>query len=302
MGKIKKTSKKMELSIKTRFFNMFRFIFKIPALEKKLVMLTENHVPNAFVAKLVPNNYQYKPNTVRQAVRNEISLKLDISDYLEHAVYFGYKDEGQKELFKLCKQGDVVIDIGTNIGYVLLNFAKGVGSEGYVYGFEPNPITYTKCLENIRLNKFSNINVSNVGLGDIQTEGEISILHADNRGTAFIAPISSSRNNTKVNIITLDYFVQNHNIQRINIIKIDVEGYELNVLRGAQTTLKKFKPTLFIEMDDNLLRRQNTSPEQLMTFIEGFGYYIMRADTGRIISSSDILKDIHIDIICKISS
>lgn len=290
----------INLSLKTQFINIFRNIFKIHAFENKLVKLTVGQTPDSFVCKLVPNNYQYKPDSIRYAVRNDIKLKLDISDYLEHAIYFGFKDKAQDELFSLCKPGDIIMDIGTNIGYVLLNFARIVGNSGFVFGFEPNPLTYNKCMENISLNDFSNIKVSNIGLGRETREEILIVPYSRNRGEAYIVSTDPPDAGIKVAITTLDRFVKENQIAKIDLIKIDVEGYEFNVLNGAKETLKKYKPKLFIEVDDNLLKRQSILAKELIEFISSFGYSIVKADTGKKVTKDYNFKDVHFDIICRI--
>ncbi|MGC9027531.1 MAG: FkbM family methyltransferase, partial [bacterium] len=79
-----------------------------------------------------------------------------------------------------------------------------------------------------------------------------------------------------------------------------VEGYEFNVLNGATETLKKYKPKLFIEVDDNLLQRQNISAKKLIEFISSFGYSIVKADTGEEITKDYNFINAHFDIICRI--
>ena len=290
----------VNLTLKTQFINVFRNLFKMHAFENKLVKLTAGKPTDSFMCKLVPNNYQYKPNSNRYAFRNGIKFKLDLSDYVEHAIYFAFKDTAQDALFSLCKPGSIIIDIGTNIGYVLLNFARIVGSSGLVFGFEPNPLTYNRCLENISLNDFSNIKVLNTALGDVSREGILIVPYNRNRGEAYISSTKPPDHGIKVAITTLDRFVKENYITKIDLIKIDVEGYEFNVLNGAKETLKKYKPILFIEVDDELLQRQNIFPNKLIEFISSFGYSIVKADTYEEITKDYNFKNVHFDIICRI--
>ncbi len=295
---------KKKLSFKTKFLNFCRIFFKIPVFEKHLAKLTRDKAPSSFVSKLVPNYYQYKPNTIRQVIRNKIKFKLDISDYLEHAAYFGFNYDDQTDLFNLCKEGDVIVDVGTNIGYVLLNFAQRVGKDGFVYGFEPNPFTYAKCVENIKLNDLSNIKVSNIGLGVDQTRGRIIVPYDRNRGAVYIEAMKASEEAKPsadiiyANITSLDRFTQENNINRIDLIKIDVEGFELNVLKGAKETLAKYRPKLFVEIDDTLLQRQNATSREVIKFISNFGYLIKRADTGVVIHDDYDFSNKHFDVKC----
>ena len=288
------------LTFKTRFVNVFRNIFKISLFENILVKLTNGKTPDTFVCKFVPNEYQYKQNSIRHTIRNTIKFELDISDYLEHAIYFGFKDKAQDELFALCKSGAIIIDIGTNIGYVLLNFARIAGNRGVVFGFEPNPITYNKCMKNISLNDFSNIKVFNMALGNESKEKILIVPYSRNMGGAYLTSTNSSDGGTKVAMNMLDSFVMENQISKIDLIKIDVEGFEFNVLNGAKESIKKYKPILFIEIDDNLLQRQGITVKELIEFISTFGYFIVKADTGEEITKDYNFKNVHFDIICQI--
>lgn len=269
-----------------------------------LARLTEDRDPHSFISRLAPNYYQYKPNTIRQIIRNKIKFQLDLSDYIEHATYFGFKYKVHEDLFNLCNEGDVIIDVGTNIGSVLLNFAQRVGSNGFVYGFEPNPFTYDKCLENIKLNNLSNLQVSNIGLGDKRTKAKVIAPYDRNRGGVYIKSINPSddlnQNDDSIyaTITTLDSFIHENNIKRISLIKIDVEGYELNVLKGAQGALAQHRPILFVEIDDALLRRQDASSKELIKFIRNFGYAIIRADTESAIDENYDFSNNHFDVKC----
>jgi hypothetical protein len=78
---------------------------------------------------------------------------------------------------------------------------------------------------------------------------------------------------------TLDNIVAANNIERVDLIKIDIEGYEMHALRGATATLTKFSPKLFIEVGYQRLIDLGTSPNEMLAFLRGFGYSAFRAET-----------------------
>lgn len=122
--------------MKTKFFDFFRAIFRVPFLEKVLRRFVHNKDAHSFISKLVPNNYQYPKNSTREFQYNGVNLKLDIHDYVGHYLYFGFKDAEHQKLMSLVKKDDVVIDIGTNCGTSILQFAKIIGNGGQTFSFE----------------------------------------------------------------------------------------------------------------------------------------------------------------------
>ena len=84
----------------------------------------------------------------------------------------------------------------------------------------------------------------------------------------------------------------------LNLIKIDVEGYELNVLKGASQTLKNLKPKLFIELDNSNLQRQGHSASELIKFLNQFNYTITNANNNKHVNFNDNFDNCHFDIIC----
>ena len=99
-------------------------------------------------------------------------------------------------------------------------------------------------------------------------------------------------------MITLDEYIEQQQIPKIDFIKIDTEGYEMHVLKGAVETLKKFRPLLFVELSDDNLRQQNNTPQELVLFLNGLGYSAKNAETNEIISPQSNLHNCFMDILC----
>lgn len=290
----------MEITAKTKILNVFRSAFKIPALEKALLTVTNNQSTESFFVKLIPNNYQYQPETYRFIKRNGITFKVDLYDYMGWLIYFGLKDEGRLKLYELIKdkKDAVILDVGTNIGETLLNFAR-LAPNGNVHGFEPDPLNHSRCCENLELNSFTNIQLNKVGLGSEKGEYFIKVNTPSNRGGNKISATFIENNTQVVNIITLDQYAESKQLSKIDLIKIDVEGYELNVLKGGKQTLSAFKPVLFIELDDNNLKEQGHSAKELIRFVKQFNYQVHHAETNQLITESADFTNCHYDIICK---
>lgn len=255
--------------------------------------------PNSFIAKLVPNNYQYPKNTIRSFSYKNINLKLDIHDYIGHFIYFGYKDLGHEKLMELIKPNNIIIDVGANYGTTILQFASLIGGNGRVFGFEPDPTNFEICNQNIKLNLFKNILVENLGLGNQQITTSLVVDTDSNRGGNRISNNINNKEAHLINVVKFDDWILQKNISKIDLIKIDVEGYELEVLKGAEQSIKKFKPILFIELDDNNLKLQNSSAKELISFLINLDYNIINSLTDKKVNLSDNFINCHFDIICK---
>jgi FkbM family methyltransferase len=237
-----------------------------------------------------PDCEDYRGTPRRRAARNGIMFDLELWDFVQWTIYFGTEIAEKSALFDLAKPGQVVLDIGTNVGEVLMNFAKRVGPEGRVIGFEPNPETLAKCRHNLSLNSFSNVEVHGVALGDTRGTALLGQPAKFNTGADRIGAAG-----VPVQLTTLDEFAAD--LDRIDLIKIDVEGFDLKVVRGGEQMLKRHRPTLFVELCDSNLREQGDSPAELVHWLETRGFRIRNAVTGEPIASTDDLNGCFRDII-----
>jgi hypothetical protein len=108
----------------------------------------------------------------------------------------------------------------------------------------------------------------------------------------------SSYDKTEVEIDTLDRSMQLFEIPSPSLIKIDVEGYEFKVLQGALETLKKNRPVLFIELDDNNLKEQGGNAKELVEFLLQLRYNILNATNGKTVNEATVFINCHFDILC----
>jgi FkbM family methyltransferase len=148
---------------------------------------------------------------------------------------------------KLVKPGDVVLDIGANIGYYSVILAKAVGVTGKIFAFEPTHWYRTVLERNVEANKLQNITIVPIGLSNSAQILDIDIFHSS--ATLHAAddtekPLSSE----SIRLEPLDTFVAAQNFERIDFIKIDVDGHEPKVLEGAREILSKWRPKILLEV------------------------------------------------------
>lgn len=160
---------------------------------------------------------------------------------LEEALYYcGTYEAGTLWVLQQClRPGDVFIDVGANIGLMSLVAARAVGARGHVYACEPDPGTYAILKQNIEINQLRNLSTFPIALGASAATLALHRTIDRNRGSASLAaPGEAGDGGTLVPVKTLDEFCREHAISNVRMLKIDVEGWELPVLQGAQKLLE----------------------------------------------------------------
>lgn len=276
-------------------------IFRIPVLEKLLVFLLGNF-SSRYLSALATPNYEYPSGTFRKCNRYGINYHLDISDYQNWVLYFNSKADSSFGVLPYVQKGNIILDVGGNIGQTAMMMALGAGESGHVYSFEPFPHTCSLFQNNLLLNPFLQKRVSIIKTAFGAEPGTLK-MYADcetNSGANRILPENMNADKTEtVPVTTIDLFVQEKALPQLDFIKIDVEGFEMEVLKGAGNTLKKFKPRLFIEVDDNNLKNQGSGATQLSEFILSFGYTIYREGTQELFSAAAYKGPLNIFCVCK---
>lgn len=193
---------------------------------------------------------------------------------------FGTYDRDLHEMFeRLLEPGMVTFDVGANLGEMALHMASRVGRTGAVYAFEPVPAVSERLRQNVNRNGLEEI-VRIVAFALSDADGETEIAYADtssnNQGLAsivnFTEPVGSLRATIKT--ITLDHFVREEDIDRIDFIKIDIQGAEARFLDGARETLSRFHPKLFMEFSPADLSEAGLTSRDLARRIESHDYDI----------------------------
>lgn len=164
-----------------------------------------------------------------------------------------------------------IIDIGANVGLYSL-YAKHLPNSHF-YSYEPFKFTYDLLNDNIKLNNITNVQTYNFGISDKKGKNILNVcLSQDGLNTMGANPLRfNDINPIEVEIDTLDNIFYNNNIN-VDFIKIDTEGYEYNILKGGEKTIKKYKPIIQLEFNETNMRQCNIKPEQLLNYINELGY------------------------------
>lgn len=179
-------------------------------------------------------------------------------------IKYGEYSQDEADLFQqICRPGDVVVEVGANIGALTVPIARLVGPGGRVVACEPQPVIFQMLCANLALNSLINVDCYNCGLA--ATAGEIRIPQYDYRKPGNFGGVSltDARTGTPIPLATVDALFR---YDRLRLFKIDVEGMELEVLHGAVGIIARCRPFLYVENDR--LERSET----LIRLIMSLGY------------------------------
>ena len=189
--------------------------------------------------------------------------------------YFGYHEP---EIFRFLDNyicdGMVFLDVGANIGAYSLFAAKRVSPGGKVYAFEPQHETFARLIHNIELNEFDNIIAEHCAVGC--TEGEVEIVKDSDTAKSYVKSFALLEGDNQLErcpVATIDGCLGHGSVERVDYLKIDVEGVEYNVLKGGENFIKKHVPSIIqVELFDDLLCRSGSSVAKVCELLEIFGY------------------------------
>lgn len=157
----------------------------------------------------------------------------------------------------LINLGDLVIDIGANIGLYTLFLSRFVGEQGCVYSIEPVPITFKLLSHNVKKLRLNNVKLFDCGISDKNGSAIMEVPEYISGGENFYqahlvdnATKHTSLRQFEVNLKTLDSLLFN-STKKVNFIKIDTEGYEYQVVKGSKLIISKAKPACLIEVSDD---------------------------------------------------
>ncbi len=190
---------------------------------------------------------------------------------LAHRCWLGsYERDKQEHLARLVRRGDVVYDVGANAGYYTLLASRLAGPTGQVVAFEPVPLNVARLRAHLSLNRVANARVVEAAVSD--EEGAARYATPDCTETGHIADagelVGEDRAALDVRLVTVDARVAAGELPPPDVMKIDVEGAELAVLRGAERVLRERRPRLLVELHTPEMDR--LCPELL----ESLGYRV----------------------------
>lgn len=235
------------------------FFYNYRIFKKQFLDLSKEHILeiNGHKFATIPNDVGISEELLMFQIHEPLSTKL---------------------LTQLLKNGMICLDIGSNIGYYVCLESNAIGNNGKVISIEPSPINFKYLKKNIELQNISNIEIHNFACGN--ENGEIEFLVSDRSNWSRVAtdkfvdvPPDTILQKIKIPMRTVDSFIEEKSLPKLDFIRMDVEGYEVNIVEGMQQTLKKFKPMLQMEIHLFLIGIPKT--KTLLQTIQKHAYEIL---------------------------
>lgn len=236
-------------------------------------------------------------------------IELDLSEHMQRRIFWmGYYNLRLVALLnRVLAPGMVVVDVGANIGEVSLVCANRVGPEGRVIAFEPVDAIAEELRRNIRRNRLESVvQIRKQGLADLagqftmyESYGQsaasdcnrgLGSLHGDPRKDRVLGAVE---------VVTLDAVVEHLKLQRLDLLKVDIEGGELSCLRGGLRTLRRFRPVIVVEVQEQAAMAAGYRGRDILDLLTPLGYCFHRLEEeGKIVRiSAESLGDYQ-DVVC----
>lgn len=205
---------------------------------------------------------------------NGFTYRGDLNDSIDWHVYFfkEYESGYIRFLEKLAQQftDTVFWDIGANVGHHTLFMARSCAK---IYAFEPNPVTYEKLQQKITDNKLSNVETFTFGLGNANETLSFYVPTVNNSGTAsFEDRTGWGHQKITAQVCIGDEVAEELRLQKLDLVKIDVEGFEKDVFEGLQETMKKFRPMIFFELESNTMKKVGSEQGLFSLFPDNYRF------------------------------
>jgi len=212
-------------------------------------------------------------------VEPHIAMLLDPNDLVSREILKtgAWEPASWRAIERHLPDGGTFVDVGAHIGYYTLKAAPVVGPAGHVIAVEPNPDTVRKLRGNVQASQASVVSVQPVACSDAEGSLELFAAPDSNTGETSLSRANASSTGAvvrsyKVRARPLDDIIRDAGVSRVDAVKIDVEGAELLVLKGAQQTLAKYRPTVIVELIDRQLKAMGTNTAEVTELMRAHGY------------------------------
>jgi FkbM family methyltransferase len=209
--------------------------------------------------------------------------RLTWGAHLFKAVAYQYHRPLLPHLKRLVPRNGVVVDVGAHAGQFAKLFSQLV-PKGYVYAFEPGLYALSILKLVVKWRGLRNVRILRLGLSDASGS---ETLHVPLKrhgtmgfGLAHLGgPLGDRQTHAQtIRLTTLDLFVSEHMLHRLDFIKADIEGWEVNMLKGGMESIREFRPVIMIEINEAALARANARPQEIFDLLLPLDYRVFRTD------------------------
>jgi FkbM family methyltransferase len=236
----------------------------------------------------------------RRIRRRGVNYEIDLSEGIDLSlfVFGGFQDHVTNTKYFTLPPDAIVFDVGANIGGIALRFAQSV-PQGRVYVFEPTAYAYQKLLTNLSLNPELAARITPVQafVSDVPAEQRSIVAYSSWKidGTATAAhPLhgGTAQAAESIPVVTIDEFCTKNGLTRLDLIKIDTDGHELQVLHGARRSLEQYCPTIIFEAGLYLIEEKGDRFEQYCDYLSTFGYTLINSANGHRVTRDNYRREI----------
>lgn len=209
----------------------------------------------------------------RSAKVFDADFQLDLTDFIQRQIYLGVFEPHETHIVRAnLRTGMTFLDVGANVGYYTAVAASMVGKSGRVFAFEPSPYAFERLRSMVARSGFSHVTATQCGLSDVP--GKVNLyLGRDSHNHTPTMVAHENSDATTVTVETLDNMSDVLGIGHVDLLKIDVEGYESRVLAGATRLLASGRiRSILCEFNEHWLSRAGSSAQQLEDVVTRAGF------------------------------
>ena len=207
----------------------------------------------------------------REVRRCGFRFLLNPQDFVDRELLYGhvYEAESTNLVKRTVKPGWTVLDCGAHMGYFTLAFSRAVGPSGQVYSFEPCAPTYARLQNHLKMNGVTNVEPIQSAISERSGTAASQELKATNTGKNRIVADEGT-----TPMVSIDEFVAARDLKRLDFFKADVEGFEVRLLRGAEKSIRRFRPIMLVELNPEALSDAGTSASEMLELLKSCGYSV----------------------------
>ena len=196
-------------------------------------------------------------------------MNLDLDQLIDTSIYYmgTFEVESIAAIRRQLSPGACAVDVGANIGFMTMHMADAVGTSGRIIAFEPTTWTSERLRANVALNHMPQVVLERAALGSRNVfHPEVIVPY----GYPLVGDRPVMRDSIQIH--RLDDYLAQHPIDRLDLIKCDTDGWEMDIFEGALATLRRFHPALLFELDPLGLAENGSSAGALIQLLRDAGY------------------------------
>lgn len=215
---------------------------------------------------------------------NGMKIRVACNDYVGRMILRDgfYEPETVSLIQRFLGPGKVFLDVGAHVGQYTLVASQRVGDDGQVHSFEPDPNTFRWLAGNVRRNYLQNVHLNQAALSDEPGTKHFYFATPQDIGSNSLSrPSNDSGRSCEVTCTTVDDYLAKKRVETVDVIKVDIEGAEYPMLKGAQRLLSRpDKPVIIAEFEEARQRAFGNSCAELAELLSSHGYHLFRLDVA----------------------